>query len=70
VDFIYVDSSSVDQIAYDEDQGEAHVIFKGGAHYIYSGVTQEVWDLFRDAGSKGTFVNQEFRAKGYDYRRA
>lgn len=37
MDFTYVDSSSVDQIAYDEDQGEAHVIFKRGAYYIYSG---------------------------------
>lgn len=70
MDFIYVDSTSVDQIAFDEEQGEAHVIFKGGAHYIYSGVTQEIWELFRDAPSKGTFISQEFRAKGYTYRRA
>ncbi|WP_316173532.1 MULTISPECIES: KTSC domain-containing protein [unclassified Bradyrhizobium] len=70
MDFIYVDSKSVDQIAYDEEQGEAHVIFQRGAHYIYSGVTQEVWDRFRDSTSKGTFVNEEFKAKGYTVRRA
>ena len=27
-----VDSTSVDQIGYDEDQGEAHVVFKNGRH--------------------------------------
>lgn len=68
MDFIYVDSTSVDQIAYDEEQGEAHVIFKGGGHYVYGGVSQEVWELFRDSTSKGTFVHQEFKAKGYVYR--
>ena len=70
MDFTYVDSSSVDQIAYDEDQAEAHVIFKRGAYYIYSGVTREVWEQFRDSTSKGTFVNEEFKAKGYLVRRA
>jgi hypothetical protein len=70
MDLIYVDSSNVDQIGYDEYEGEAHVIFKSGRHYIYSAVTQEVWQLFQDAPSKGRFVNEEFRAKGYQFREA
>lgn len=68
MDLIYVDSSNVDQIGYDEYVGEAHVIFKGGRHYIYSEVTQEVWELFQDAPSKGRFVNEELKAKGYPCR--
>jgi hypothetical protein len=68
MELIYVDSSNVDQIGYDEHEGEAHVIFKGGRQYIYSEVTQEVWEQFRDAPSKGTFLNEEFKAKGYPYR--
>jgi hypothetical protein len=65
---IYVDSSNIDQIGFDEQEGEIHVIFKSGRHYIYSGTTSETWDLFRESGSKGIFVNQEFKAKGYAYR--
>ena len=65
MELIYVDSSNVDQIGYDEHEREVHVIFKGGRHYVYSEVTQEVWERFRDASSKGKFVNEEFKAKGY-----
>lgn len=68
MDLIYVDSSNVDQIGYDEFEGEAHVIFKGGRHYVYSEVTQEVWEQFLNAPSKGRFVNDEFKAKGYPCR--
>lgn len=70
MNLIYVDSSNVDQIGYDEYEGEAHVLFKGGRHYIYSEVTQEVWEQFRNAPSKGRFVNEEFKAKGYPCREA
>lgn len=69
MDLIYVDSSNVDQIGYDEQEGEIHVIFKNGGHYIYSGVTYDIWEQFRDAPSKGQFVNGEFKAKGYPYRK-
>jgi hypothetical protein len=68
MDMIYVDSSNVDQIGYDAHVGEAHVIFKSGRHYIYSGVNQEVWERFRDVPSKGRFINEEFKAKGYACR--
>ncbi|RWL81989.1 MAG: KTSC domain-containing protein [Mesorhizobium sp.] len=68
MDLVYVDSSTVDQIGYDEFGGEAHVIFKGGRYYIYSEVTQEVWERFRDSPSKGRFINEEFKAKRYPFR--
>jgi hypothetical protein len=69
MDMIYVDSKTVDQIGYDDNANEAHVIFKHSGHYIYSDVSQEVWERFRDSSSKGTFVNEEFRAKRYPYRK-
>lgn len=69
MDFIYVDSTTVDQIAYDEAASEAHVIFKNNGQYIYSDVSQEVWERFRDSESKGRFIHQEFTAKGYNYRK-
>jgi hypothetical protein len=70
MDMIYVDSTNVDQIGFDEDAGEAHVIFKNGRHYIYSEVSAEIWEKFRDSPSKGTFLNQEFKAKSYPCREA
>jgi hypothetical protein len=69
MEMIYVDSGSVDQIGYDEEASEAHVIFKRSGHYIYSDVSQEVWERFRDSSSKGTFVNEEFKDKSYPCRR-
>jgi hypothetical protein len=69
MDMIYVDSRSVDQIGYDDGANEVHVIFKNSGHYIYSDVSQELWERFRDSPSKGTFVNEEFKAKSYPCRK-
>lgn len=68
MDFIFVDSSNVDQIGYEEQECEVHVIFKSGRHYIYSDVNFDTWEQFRNSDSKGRFVNQEFKAKGYPCR--
>ena len=69
MEMIYVDSTSVDQIGYDDEAREAHVIFKRSGYYIYSDVSEEVWKEFREASSKGTFVNAELKAKGYPVRK-
>jgi len=69
MEMIYVDSQGIDQIGYDESMGEAHVIFKRSGHYIYSEVSQEVWERFRDSPSKGTFVNEELKAKSFPFRK-
>ena len=65
----YVDSSNVDQIGFDEAEKEVHVIFKKGDHYVYSDVSQDVWEAFRNSVSKGSFIHQEFRSKGYSCRK-
>lgn len=69
MDMIYVDSSNVDQIGYDEAASEVYVIFKNAGHYVYEGVTPEVWDQFRNSESKGTFLNEEFKKKAYSFRK-
>ena len=69
MDMIYVDSSNVDQIGYDEAASEVHVIFKNGGHYVYSDVTPEVWNQFQNSESKGTFLNEEFKKKAYPVRK-
>ena len=68
MDMIYVDSSNIDQIGYDVAASEVHVIFKSARHYIYSDVIPDVWEQFRNAESKGIFLNQEFKAKAYPCR--
>lgn len=68
MEMIYVDSTSVDQIGYDEAQRECHVIFKPARHYVYSDVSQDTWENFRNADSYGKFVHYEFKVKSYPYR--
>lgn len=68
MEMIYVDSSNIDQIGYDEAQAECHVIFKSQRHYVYSAVSKETWDRFRSADSHGKFHRAEFISKSYSYR--
>ena len=69
MDFIYVDSSNVEQIGYNAEWSEVHVIFKNGLLYVYSEVPPDVWEAFRNAPSKGTFLNDVIKKGGYPYRR-
>lgn len=69
VDFTYVDSESVDQIGYDEENLEVHVIFKKrGRHYVYSNVPAEVYENFANSSSEGSYVHTVFITHGYAYR--
>jgi hypothetical protein len=67
-DMVYVDSSNLDQVGYDDSQMELHVIFKDGAHYVYDGVPQQIYDGLLIASSKGSFLNREVK-NTYSYRR-
>lgn len=69
VEMAYVDSSNIDQIGYDETESEVHVIFKKSGYYVYSEVNPEVWESFRNADSKGVFLNEEFKKKAYPCRK-
>lgn len=69
VEMTYVDSSNIDQIGYDETESEVHVIFKKSGYYVYSEVNPEVWESFRNADSKGVFLNEEFKKKAYPCRK-
>ena len=61
-------STAVEHISYDEATRELHVIYVGGATYTYYGVPKQLYAAFREAGSKGQFVNQ-FVKNRYDFRR-
>ncbi|MGH6870026.1 MAG: KTSC domain-containing protein [Rhizomicrobium sp.] len=69
MDMIYVDSSTVDQIGYDDEASEIHVIFKRGRHYIYSGASQDIFDDFHNSPSKGKFLNEILKPR-YSCREA
>lgn len=58
---IYVDSSNVEAIGYDDSTQELHVQFLSGGYYIYRGVPREVFDGLMYAPSKGSFLNREVK---------
>ena len=68
MELVYVDSSNIDQVGYDTELNELHIVFKKGRHYIYSNVPEHVYEGLMDASSKGTFLNSTIKAGGYSYR--
>jgi hypothetical protein len=52
-----VSSSTIAAIGYDEETGTLEVEFVSGTVYRYRGVSQDVFEDFRAALSKGRFFN-------------
>jgi len=61
-------STAVEHISYDEAMRELRVTYVGGGTYTYYGVPNQVAAAFREARSKGQFVNQ-FVKNRYDFRK-
>jgi hypothetical protein len=57
-DWEYVDSSNIEAIRYDAANREIQVQFHGGRSYAYANADQWVFDEFRDAASKGSYLNR------------
>jgi hypothetical protein len=51
-----VSSAAVEQVAYDEEEGEIHVVFKGGSEGVFPGSLADFEGLL-GAGSVGKAVN-------------
>jgi KTSC domain len=67
-----ITSTNVDTIAYDPNNKELYVRFKGGSIYKYNGVPEVVALTFKSAPSKGKFVwgvlrNGQVRGGKYSY---
>lgn len=60
-EMIYVDSSNIEAIGYDDDAQELHVRFLSGTSYIYHGVPRQIFDDLMQAPSKGSFLNREVK---------
>jgi hypothetical protein len=60
-EMIYVDSSNIEAIGYDEDSQELHVQFLSGGYYVYYEVPRQIFDDLLMAPSKGSFLNREVK---------
>lgn len=55
-------SSAVTELYYEPDALALHVQYINGGRYIYWGVPLDVWGRFKEANSKGEFVNYYIKA--------
>jgi hypothetical protein len=61
-EMIYVDSSNVQAIGYDDATLDLHVQFVDGGYYVYHQVPRSIFDGLMGAPSKGSFLNREVRS--------
>jgi hypothetical protein len=65
---VAVDSTSIASIGYDPQSRELEIEFRqSGDVYRYSGVSAAEHGGFVAAESKGSYLNQVFKAKGHPY---
>jgi hypothetical protein len=57
-----VRSSNVEAIGYHSETGGMYVRFKGGDHYVYDGVSAEMFERALAAPSVGSFVHRHLKA--------
>lgn len=63
-----VKSSNVEAVGHHAERNELHVRFKGGAHYVYAGVSPEIHESLHAAESIGRFIAQHIKPN-YTHRR-
>lgn len=62
VEMVFVQSSNIDAVGYDETAGELHVRFKSSmATYVYQGVPPDVHARMMLSPSKGQFHSLEIK---------
>ncbi len=65
---VYVASSNVEYVSYDDEAWILEVGFKWGGIYFYSHVPAKIWYGFLNAPSKGKYVWEELRnSRPYPY---
>lgn len=62
-----VESSQINQIAFDADSNRLFVEFKKGAVYQYQNVNDELFLGLKSADSVGKFFNDNIRKKPLDF---
>lgn len=69
MEMIYVESSNLRAVGYDETQQILYVEFKHGGTYRYLGVDKSIYDGLLRADSKGTYLDQMVKKAGYGYEK-
>lgn len=69
LDWIPVSSSNVAAIAWNEDFKRLFVRFHSGSTYFYDSVERATFYAFRNAPSKGQFVDRVLKKGGFAYKR-
>jgi len=60
-EMIFVSSSNIEAIGYDESTQDLHVQFLSGGYYVYHNVPREIFDRLMEAPSKGSYLNREIK---------
>lgn len=58
-----LDSSVLARASYDPDTETLNIWFRNGRSYTHEGVDSETFAGLRDAGSPGTYYNQNIKGK-------
>ncbi|MBS4007316.1 MAG: KTSC domain-containing protein [Clostridium sp.] len=61
VDLIFVDSSNIEAIGYDDGTSDLHIQFTSGSYYIFHNVPRDIFESILYAPSKGSFFNREVK---------
>jgi hypothetical protein len=62
-----IESSVIASMGYQADQRILEIEFRSGDIYAYFEVPEEEYTAFRNAESKGTYLNSVFKPRGYRY---
>lgn len=64
---IPVQSSNLVSVGYDRESNTLEIEFHNGRIYQYYGVGYDVYESLMNAGSKGSYFNQNIKNAGYPY---
>ncbi len=56
-------SSVINRFSYQEDKKILRIVYQSGAVYDYLNVSQNIFDEFKSAFSKGVFLNKVIKPK-------
>jgi hypothetical protein len=68
IEKVYVSSSNIEAIGYDEDSETLRIWFNNGSVYDYSGVGIMEYEGFKNAPSLGSYMHQNIRGQ-YPYEK-
>lgn len=68
MNYVSVDSSSLDAVAYDEASSTLGVRFRNGSEYEYLAVPADVYLGILSAPSAGKYFNTHVKDAGYRFR--